>query len=99
MKQSSIVVTLEDASIKCGLGSEIEQLAWVYKLNCEILKMGYPDEFVKHGSCTQIEQKYNLDDESILRQIMTIKQELESVKSRGKGCLRIIEKANLSKKR
>lgn len=99
MKHSSIVVTLEDASIKCGLGSEIEQLAWVYKLNCEILKMGYPDEFVKHGSCTQIEQKYNLDDESILRQIMTIKQELESVKSRGKGCLRIIEKANLSKKR
>ena len=38
--------------------------------------MGYPDEFIKHGTCEEIEKKYDLDEESIIRQIIAIKEEL-----------------------
>lgn len=91
MKRSQIVVTLEDATVKCGLGSEIEKIALRYRLHAEILKFGYPDEFVKHGDCAQIEQKYGLDDECIRREIRQCKDKLEEQK-RGNGCLKIFEK-------
>lgn len=92
MKKSEIVVTLEDASTKCGLGSEIEKMAFENKVNVEILKMGYPDEFVKHGTCEEIEKKYGLDEESIVENIKCLKEEL-IVHKRGKGCLKILEKS------
>lgn len=91
MKKSHIVVTLEDASTKCGLGSEIESLAFENKINAKILKIGYPDEFVKHGNCGEIEQKYSIDVESIVQKIVEVKEEL-AVHRRENGCLKIVEK-------
>lgn len=91
MKKSHIVVTLEDASTKCGLGSEIESLAFENKINAKILKIGYPDEFVKHGNCSEIEQKYSIDVESIVQKIVEVKEEL-AVYRRENGCLKIVEK-------
>lgn len=97
MEPAKIVVTLEDSSLKGGLGTEIENLAWKYKMNCEILKMGYPDEFVKQGSCEEIEKKYELDEESVLEKIKRVKEELEVVPRKGKGCLKIWEKTKSNK--
>lgn len=91
MKKSQIVVTLEDASTQCGLGSELESFAFENKINAEILKIGYPDEFVKHGNCDEIEQKYGIDVESIVQKIMELKGEL-AVRRRENGCLKIVEK-------
>lgn len=91
MKKSEIVVTLEDASTKCGLGSEVQKIAFQNKANCKILKMGYPDEFVKHGTCQEIEKLYELDEESIVAKIMKVREELKEQK-RGNTCLKILEK-------
>lgn len=91
MKQSKIVVTLEDASIKCGLGSEIEKLAFAHQLNCRVLKIGYPDEFVKHGTVSEIEEKYGIDNKSMVDTILFMKEEMKTYK-RGNGCLKILEK-------
>ena len=33
--------------------------------NINIKKLGYPDEFIKHGNVENIEEKYNLDIESV----------------------------------
>ena len=46
------------------------------KVNIEVLKMGYPDEFVKHGTCEEIERKYGLDEDSIVHKIIAIKNQL-----------------------
>lgn len=64
------VVTIEDNIINGGLGSKIEEII----ANCKIdginfRKYGYPDEFVKHGSVSEIERKYGLDDESLAKDI------------------------------
>lgn len=91
MKKSQIVATLEDASIKCGLGSEIESLAFENKINTKVVKIGYPDEFVKHGKCDEIEQKYGIDVESIVQKIVEVKEEI-AVHRRENGCLKIVEK-------
>lgn len=91
MKKAQIVVTLEDGSTKCGLGSEVEKVAFENKLNVEMLKMGYPDEFVKHGTCEEIEQLYELDEESIVQEIVKVKEELTEHR-RGMTCLKILEK-------
>ena len=93
MKKSQIVVTLEDGSLKCGLGAEIQRIAFENQLNVKILKMGYPDEFVKHGTCQEIEKAYGLDVESIVQKIEQVKEELNWQK-REKGCLKILENPN-----
>ncbi len=91
MKQANIVVTLEDASTKSGLGSEIQKIAFEQKIQTEILKMGYPDEFIKQGNTDEIEQKYGLDEENIVHLIHQIKEKSVTQK-RGRGCLKIVEK-------
>ena len=53
--------------------------------------MGYPDEFVKHGTCQEIEKLYELDEESIVAKIMKVREELKEQK-RGNTCLKILEK-------
>lgn len=91
MKKARIVVTLEDGSTKCGLGTEIERIAFTYQLSAQVVKIGYPDEFVKQGTCEEIEEKYGLTDEKIVEEILKIKEELEEHR-RGNGWLKILEK-------
>lgn len=67
------VVTIEDNIIKGGLGSAVEELILDENLkNVVAKKFGYPDEFVKHGSVGEIEQKYRLDAESLAEDISKI---------------------------
>ena len=67
------VVTIEDNIVKCGLGSEIENIIIEKGLkDIAFKKYGYPDEFVKHGSVGEIEKKYGLDAESLARDIEKI---------------------------
>ena len=70
IKKSKIVATFEDGTLRGGLGIEIERIAFENKINCKVIKFGYPDEFIKHGSCQEIEKKYGLDEEYIVNKIM-----------------------------
>ena len=53
------IVTLENASVSGGIGEMIGA----------DLKVGWPDEFIPHGSQGELEQKYKLDADSIAEQI------------------------------
>ncbi len=60
------VITIEDNIIIGGLGSKIEELIVKHNLqNIAFKKYGYPDEFIKHGSTSEIEDKYGLTAEKI----------------------------------
>ena len=64
------VVTIEDNIIKGGLGSAVEELILGENMkNISVKKFGYPDEFVKHGSVGEIEEKYKLDAENLAVEI------------------------------
>ena len=66
IKDKKIVATIEDGTIVGGLGSKVEELIFENKLNINLEKFAYPDEFIKHGSVAEIEEKYGLDVGSIV---------------------------------
>lgn len=74
------VMTIEDNIIKGGLGSAVEELIMDEKLeNITFKKYGYPDEFVKHGSVDEIEEKYGLSVSQIANDILKTSEMLVSI--------------------
>ena len=65
-KKKKTVATIEDGTIIGGLGSKVEELIFENKLDINLEKFAYPDEFIKHGSVSEIEEKYGLDVGSIV---------------------------------
>lgn len=65
------VITIEDGILKGGLGSQIEELIIKEKLkDIQFKKYGYPDEFIKHGSVSEIEEKYGLSATQITEDVV-----------------------------
>ena len=57
--QGMKIVCLENGSVAGGLGEAIGA----------DLKLGWPDEFIPHGTQAELEKKYGLDAESVVRRI------------------------------
>ena len=68
------IITIEDGTVVGGLGSKVEEVLQKNKINVNLEKKAYPDEFIKHGSVSKIEEKYGLDAKSISE---TIKSSLK----------------------
>jgi 1-deoxy-D-xylulose-5-phosphate synthase len=82
---SNLVVTIEDGTIVGGLGSKVEEVLMENKINVNLEKIAYPDEFIKHGSISEIENKYGLDTKSIvatIKECLQIKN-IEKIKNKG----------------
>ena len=87
-KMSNLVVTIEDGTIVGGLGSKVEEIVSENKISTNIIKIGYPDCFVKHGSVSEIEEKYGLDKNSIYNKI-ELELEKNNIKTiSGTSCLK-----------
>ena len=59
-------IKIEDGTIIGGLASKVEELIFENQLDVNLEKFAYPDEFIKHGSTNEIEEKYGLDVGSIV---------------------------------
>ena len=71
IKKTNRVIVLEDASIINGLSTSIKELLIENKLsNIYCHCFAYPDKFIKHGSVKDIENKYKLDTDSIVKIIL-----------------------------
>lgn len=64
------VFTLENHSIRGGLGSLIQQELMQHQLFVPTLSFGFPDEPVTHGSIVSLEKKYGLDKASLEKKII-----------------------------
>lgn len=53
------IVSLENASVIGGLGDAISA----------DVKIGYPDEFIEHGTVEELEKKYSMDVESVIERL------------------------------
>ena len=70
IKHTKFVVTIEDNTLVGGLASSVNELIATKRLkDITIRNFGYPDVFVEHGSVDELEKKYGLDEESILKSI------------------------------
>lgn len=75
------VITIEDGTVIGGLGDSIEHLLFENKIDVEFEKFAYPDEFVKHGSVDEIEEKYGLDVGSIVRCLKNQEKNIKIMKT------------------
>lgn len=63
------IITIEDNIIRGGLGSTILEILHKNNMKNEIKILGYPESFIKQGTVDEIEKKYNLDVDSIIKMI------------------------------
>lgn len=64
------IVTVEDGILTGGFGSAILDFAARKNISVrKILCIGIPDEFVEHGACCILKEKYNLTAEGIFNKI------------------------------
>lgn len=71
LEKTKRLVTIEDNVINCGLASSARD-AFEKVDGARILNIGYPDEFVKHGSVSDIEKKYGVDVQSIVKKVVEL---------------------------
>ena len=65
LKQNLPLVTLEDNLLAGGFGESISSCSEA----ADILRFGWPDQFIEHGSCGELYKKYGLDAETITERI------------------------------
>lgn len=58
--KTKFLITIEDNVKSSGFGVKVKS-----KLSGKIINLGYPDEFISHGTVKEIEKKYKLDSDSI----------------------------------
>ena len=66
------IITIEDGTIINGLGTAIKELIVDEKLEGINLKTyAYPDKFIEHGSVNELEKRYKLDEDTIIKDFTT----------------------------
>ena len=66
------IITIEDGTIINGLGTAIKELIVDEKLEGINLKTyAYPDKFIEHGSVDELEKRYKLDEDTIIKDFTT----------------------------
>ncbi|MCX7884401.1 MAG: 1-deoxy-D-xylulose-5-phosphate synthase [Caloramator sp.] len=70
LQKFKIVFTIEDGLITGGFGSGVLEYAMDKKYNCRIIRLGFPDEFIPHGSPGILYKKYGLDTDGIYEKIL-----------------------------
>jgi 1-deoxy-D-xylulose-5-phosphate synthase len=63
------LVTLEDNVTIGGFGEQVASILKEMNYNTKLLTIGWPDQFVEHGSCDELNALYQLDAASIAERI------------------------------
>lgn len=66
-----LLVTLEDHSITGGFGSAVMETLNAAGSPTPVLRIGWPDEFVEHGSLEKLRAKHGLTPEAVAQTILT----------------------------
>ncbi|MGQ2983204.1 1-deoxy-D-xylulose-5-phosphate synthase [Flavobacterium sp.] len=59
------IITVEDGVVTGGFGSSIAAFAATHHYTAEIKMLGVPDEFIEHGTITQLQQYCDIDVKSL----------------------------------
>ncbi len=70
-QSSKLIVTLEDHVIQGGFGSAVLEALDEANSNCPLLRLGWPDEFIEHGSNVQaLRARHGLNPEQLFQQVL-----------------------------
>ncbi|QZK91478.1 1-deoxy-D-xylulose-5-phosphate synthase [Flavobacterium sp. CHNK8] len=63
--QFDSIITLEDGTVKGGFGSAVIEFAAINNYKSQITILGIPDEFIEHGTVTELQQYCKIDVSSL----------------------------------
>jgi len=69
MKDHSVLVTVEENVVAGGAGSAVSEYVAQHKARPQVLNIGLPDEFIKHGSQSEVREEIGLDAKGIQSQV------------------------------
>ena len=64
-------VTIEENVLSGGYGEKVQDYVMRQHLPVDVLKIGVPDEYVEHGNIDVLRKEIMLDEDSIVKQIIT----------------------------
>jgi 1-deoxy-D-xylulose-5-phosphate synthase len=67
---SSLLVTLEDHVLLNGFGTAVAEYLSNQRFTTPLLRIGWPDQFIEHGSVPLLRKKYGLTSEAIAAKIL-----------------------------
>ena len=67
--KTKLVITIEDNTIVGGLSSSIKELLIDNNINTKIKSYAFPDNFIEHGSIQELQEKYGITKENIIKYI------------------------------
>lgn len=70
-EEHRLFVTIEENVLSGGYGEKVQDYVMRQKLNVEVLPIGVPDEYVEHGNIDLLRKEIMLDEESIVKRIIT----------------------------
>ena len=68
-KQFKEIITVEDGTIYGGLGSTVIEFMNDHGYDAKVLRLGIPDQFVEHGTQSQLYHLLGIDSEGIAQKI------------------------------
>ena len=70
-KDHKLFVTVEENVLSGGYGEKVREFVMRNHLAVDVLTVGIPDEYVEHGNIDILRKEIMLDEESIVKQIVT----------------------------
>ena len=71
-KSFSHILTIEDGTVKGGLGSEVVEFMHQNKYRAELKHIGIPDRFIEHGSIDDLYKECGMDLDSIVKGVQSL---------------------------
>ena len=71
-KKFTRVITIEDGVITGGLGSAVLEYMSEHDFCPRVRRMGLPDQFVEHGTVSQLQHIAGIDCDAIITQLRSI---------------------------
>lgn len=68
-KNTKLLITLEDHALLGGFGAAVAEYFSDQKIKTPLLRIGWPDQFIEHGSVALLREKYGLTPEAIAEKI------------------------------
>ena len=70
-EEHTMFVTIEENVLSGGYGEKVQDYVMRQHLPVDVLKIGVPDEYVEHGNIDVLRKEIMLDEDSIVKQIIT----------------------------
>ena len=70
-KGHSLIVTLEENVASGGYGEKVRDYVFDNKLDCDVLIVALPDDYVEHGNVDILKQEVGIDTDSIVKKVIT----------------------------